>query len=266
MTGDERLARTFSASSLASPVEERPVMGASLDALNDLLAGFLRAYKSPATGGSFLTTMGEGFLNLVRDSQRLSGRRPELTQIGQATKLTIYAAAYDGEDDFRLTETPQTAAPPGRVLARRHARLEEETAMGVVNANVVISNPADRAKSWEGRFLVDTGATNSLVPRQHLQAIGLAPEAQRTYILADGSEVRMDVAVARIELLGEIVGGTVLFGAADAEPLLGVTALESLGIEVDPLNQQLKKLPAVRLKNRSGSAERSDRRKSCTPP
>ena len=121
--------------------------------------------------------------------------------------------------------------------------------MGVVNANVVISNPADRAKSWEGRFLVDTGATDSLVPRQHLEAIGLAPEAQRTYILADGSEVRMDVAVARIELLGEIVGGTVLFGAARAEPLLGVTALESLGIEVDPLNQQLKKLPAVRLKN-----------------
>ena len=121
--------------------------------------------------------------------------------------------------------------------------------MGVVNANVVISNPADRTKRWEGRFLVDTGATDSLVPRQHLEAIGLAPEAQRTYILADGSEVRLDVAVARIELLGEIVGGTVLFGAADAEPLLGVTALESLGIEVDPLNQQLKKLPAVRLKS-----------------
>ena len=92
---------------------------------------------------------------------------------------------------------------------------------------------------------------DSLVPRQHLKAIGLKPEAQRTYILADGSEVRLDVAVARIELLGEIVGGTVLFGSPDAEPLLGVTALESLGIEVDPLNQQLKKLPAVRLKTLS---------------
>ena len=73
--------------------------------------------------------------------------------------------------------------------------------MGVVNANVVISNPADRSRNWEGRFLVDTGATDSLVPRQHLEAIGLAPEAQRTYLLADGSEIRMDVAVARIELL-----------------------------------------------------------------
>lgn len=121
--------------------------------------------------------------------------------------------------------------------------------MGVVNANVIIRNPADRSRSWEGRFLLDTGATDSLVPRPRLEAIGLMPEAQRTYVLADGSEITMDVAVARIELLGEMVGGTVLFGDADAEPLLGVTALESLGIEVDPLNQRLKKLPAVRLKS-----------------
>ena len=39
-----------------------------------------------------------------------------------------------------------------------------------------------------------------------------------------------------------------LCGDADAEPLLGLTALESVGIEVDPLNQRLKRLPAVRLK------------------
>lgn len=37
-------------------------------------------------------------------------------------------------------------------------------------------------------------------------------------------------------------------GAPDAEPLLGVTALESVGIEVDPLNRRLRRRPAVRLK------------------
>ncbi|MXZ25329.1 MAG: hypothetical protein F4Y80_10830, partial [Caldilineaceae bacterium SB0665_bin_21] len=36
--------------------------------------------------------------------------------------------------------------------------------------------------------------------------------------------------------------------APGAEPRLGLTALESVGIEVDPLNQRLKRLPAVRLK------------------
>ncbi len=115
--------------------------------------------------------------------------------------------------------------------------------MGVVNANVVISNPADRRQSWEGRFLFDTGTTDSLVPRQHLEAIGLKPEAQRTYILADGSEVRFDVTVARIELLGQIVGGTLLFGDADAQPLLGVTALQSLGIKIDPSPRDSRSCP-----------------------
>ncbi len=100
----------------------------------------------------------------------------------------------------------------------------------------------------EGLFLVDTGATDCLVPRQCLESIGLKPEGRRTYELADGSEIHMDVTVGRLEFLGDFVGATIIFGDSDAEPLLGVTALESAGIEVDPRNQSLKKLPAIRLK------------------
>ena len=120
--------------------------------------------------------------------------------------------------------------------------------MGAIHVTVGIRNPAEPDRVWEGLFLVDTGATDCLVPRQHLESIGLAPEGQRVYALADGSEVRMGVAVARVEFMGEFVGATIVFGDPDAEPLLGVTALESVGIEVDPRNQTLKRLPAVRLK------------------
>ena len=120
--------------------------------------------------------------------------------------------------------------------------------MGATHVTVRITNPAAPERYWEGLFLVDTGATDSLVPRPHLEAIGLKPRGQRTYELADGSELVMDVTVAEIEFMGEIVGGTIIMGADSAEPLLGVTALESVGIEVDPLNQRLKRLPAVRLK------------------
>lgn len=59
---------------------------------NQLLAGFLRDFPSPVTGASLMEARGEGFLNLVRDSERLSGRRPLLERIGEAVKLTIYAA------------------------------------------------------------------------------------------------------------------------------------------------------------------------------
>lgn len=121
--------------------------------------------------------------------------------------------------------------------------------MGVIHLDVAVRNPADRTRSWEGSFLVDTGAIDSLVPRPQLEAIGIEPVSQRVYELADGTEVTMDIAVAQLELMGEITAGLIIFGDADAEPLLGVTALESVGIEVDPQRQRLKKLPAVRLKS-----------------
>ena len=120
--------------------------------------------------------------------------------------------------------------------------------MGVTQVTVAVSHPADANRRWEGLFLVDTGATDCLVPGKHLREIGIQPEGKRVYELADGTEVTMEAAVARIEFMGEFVGATVIFGPDNAEPILGLTALESVGIEVDPQNQRLKRLPAVRLK------------------
>ena len=120
--------------------------------------------------------------------------------------------------------------------------------MGMTHVTVTVRNPAKPDQSWDGLFLVDTGAVDSLVPGKYLRQIGLNPRAKRTYELADGSEVKMDITTAEIEFMGEIVGATVLFGPDNAEPILGVTALESVGIEVDPRSQRLKRLPSVRLK------------------
>ena len=120
--------------------------------------------------------------------------------------------------------------------------------MGVTHVEATIRNPAEPGRSWRGRFLVDTGAIDSLVPRRHLEAIGLEPKGRRVYETADGREVEMDVTTADIEVMGEITAGLIVVADAEAEPLLGVTALESVGIELDPRTQGLKKLPAVRLK------------------
>lgn len=120
--------------------------------------------------------------------------------------------------------------------------------MGSAHVTVAVRNPAALDRVWEGLFLVDTGAVDCLVPRKHLMEIGLEPRAKRTYELADGSEVKLDIGTAEIEFMGDLVGTTVIFGADDAEPILGVTALESVGIEVDPRSQRLRRLPAPRLK------------------
>ena len=118
--------------------------------------------------------------------------------------------------------------------------------MGATHVTVTIRNPALPDKSWEELFWVDTGVVDSLVPREHLESIGLKPKAQRIYELADGSELKMDITTADIEFMGD--GGTIIFGKTGVEPILGVTALESVGIEVDPQNQRLKRMPATRLK------------------
>ena len=74
--------------------------------------------------------------------------------------------------------------------------------MGVMHVTVAIRNPAEPARAWEGPFLVDTGAIDSLVPRPHLEAIGLKPKGRRVYETADGREVEMDVTTGDIESWG----------------------------------------------------------------
>ena len=78
--------------------------------------------------------------------------------------------------------------------------------------------------------------------------MGLQPRGHRKYVRADGKPIALDITTAEIEFKGEVVGGTIVYGNDGAEPLLGVTALESGGFEVDSRNEELKRLPAVLLK------------------
>jgi clan AA aspartic protease len=125
---------------------------------------------------------------------------------------------------------------------------EIEDIMGLTHVTVAISDPADRTRKWEGLFFVDTGAIDSMAPAKALSEIGIKPEGKKTYELADGTEVQFEFGLARIEFLGEVAGGIIIFGPDDCEPILGVTALESTGIVVGPKTNQLKRLPAVPLK------------------
>ena len=119
--------------------------------------------------------------------------------------------------------------------------------MGITTSTVIVRNLADPSRFWEGDFVIDTGAVDCVVPRQHLEAIGLAPGGRRVYTLADGRKIEMDITAAQVEFMGEIAGVTIAMGDESCEPLLGVTALESMGIEVDPHNQELNKLGTIRL-------------------
>jgi clan AA aspartic protease len=103
--------------------------------------------------------------------------------------------------------------------------MDREDAMDTTLVTATVRNPAQPERSWDGLFLVDTGAVDCLVPGAALISIGLKPKAQRTCELAHGSKIKMDITTADVEFIGDLVGATILFGADDAEPILGVTAL-----------------------------------------
>ena len=119
--------------------------------------------------------------------------------------------------------------------------------MGLTHVAVSLRVPGHLRK-YEADFLVDTGATDILAPGGELRKIGIKPIGKMAYELADGSREEYEFGLAEISFMGEITAGRVIFGPDGVEPLLGVTALESVGIVIDPANRTLKRLPAIPLK------------------
>jgi len=65
---------------------------------NQYLSGFMRDYESPVTRRSYMEARGEGFLTLVRESERVSGKKPTIETTPQAVKLTVFAASVGSGD------------------------------------------------------------------------------------------------------------------------------------------------------------------------
>lgn len=120
--------------------------------------------------------------------------------------------------------------------------------MGLTHVTTAVWNLAKQGAPYEAEFLVDTGAIDCLAPRDALLAAGVLPEGRAVNELADGRPVEYEYGFARISFLGEETVAPVIFGPAEAEPLLGVVALESMGVIVDPINKTLKRVHAKPLK------------------
>ena len=120
--------------------------------------------------------------------------------------------------------------------------------MGLTKVTTKLTSMSDPASSYEAIFLVDTRATDSMAPSDELERIGIRKEGKMSYELADGTVKEYPFGLVRIEFMGETTAGRVIFGNPGSEPLLGVTALESVGIAVDPANKTPRRLPAIPLK------------------
>ena len=125
--------------------------------------------------------------------------------------------------------------------------------MGLTHVTVALKGLGTSAGTYEADFLVDTGATDCLAPAGKLRQIKVQPVGTMVYELADGTKHEYAFGLVEIRFMGEITAGRVIFGPDDVEPVLGVTALESVGITIDPASRTLKRLPAIPLKRMPGS-------------
>jgi aspartyl protease family protein len=112
--------------------------------------------------------------------------------------------------------------------------------MGLTSVRILIANPRVPERTKEVELLVDTGAMYSMVPSKILRELGVVPEGTRTFTLASGEKIKRKVGGAIYKLDGILGHASVIFGEEGDQPLLGVTALEEMGLQVDPVTRKLK--------------------------
>lgn len=113
--------------------------------------------------------------------------------------------------------------------------------MGFIRVSVKVFAPGN-GREAEVEALVDTGAIFSMLPRRFLKSLGVPVEGRRTFRGVDGRPLERDVGSARIEVAGKpsLVPVPIIFGEEGDAVVLGVTALETLGLEVDLIRGELR--------------------------
>jgi clan AA aspartic protease len=117
--------------------------------------------------------------------------------------------------------------------------------VGITFLEVEVANVAAPEAAERLTFLVDSGAIYSVVPAAVLQRLGIRPFAEHTFRLADGSTVVRKKGGALFRYRARMGVADVIFGEEGDATLLGVTALEALGLSFDPIRRELRELPLV---------------------
>lgn len=109
--------------------------------------------------------------------------------------------------------------------------------MGVTYIEGVVANSS--GKEAKVRFLVDSGATYTLLPHKVWKALGLSPKRSVTFTLADGTTIERNVSECYIKLPQGEGHTPVILGESGDEALLGAVTLEILGLVLNPFTRTL---------------------------
>jgi aspartyl protease family protein len=109
--------------------------------------------------------------------------------------------------------------------------------MGLVYIEGAVTGPTGRKEGV--RFLVDSGATYTLLPNEVWRSIGLSPKRSVSCALADGTLIERQVSECHISLPQGDGHTPVILGEPGDEALLGIITLENLGLVLNPFSRTL---------------------------
>ena len=94
--------------------------------------------------------------------------------------------------------------------------------------------------------LVDTGPSYTVLGRDLLERLGIAPMERQQFQLGDDSFVEYDMGEARLFLEGMRRVTPVVFGPPCVSPLLGAVTLQEFRLIADSVNERLVPMPPIR--------------------
>jgi len=109
--------------------------------------------------------------------------------------------------------------------------------MGIVFVKGTVTGPT--GKQAKVNFLVDSGATYTLLPQKVWRAIGLKPIDSVKCLLADGTPVERKVSECQIALPQGKRQTPVMLGKKGDAALLGMVTLEELRLILNPFTREL---------------------------
>ncbi len=125
------------------------------------------------------------------------------------------------------------------IIPRPGSRKEHDPnyLMGMTRAKITLNGPCEKANL---ELLVDTGSLCTWVSENVLKKIGVSRKSNRKFTTIEGRHLERPIGEALIEYGGESARCVVVFAQPSDVNVIGVTALENLGFEVDLTREMLK--------------------------
>jgi len=110
--------------------------------------------------------------------------------------------------------------------------------MGEIHAQVTLKGPKGSRRL---RLLVDTGSTFTWIRSSVLRELGVHPLGRDSFQTIEEREISRPIGEALLDYRGDARTTIVVFAGEREGQVLGMYALEGLGLQVDPRGRRLRK-------------------------